>query len=82
MNQYDKATLFAKEDLELTKKIGNEKFISQSYLNLGRIYLRTKEYEKSKNFLSMAKDIFEKFGYKLNLFETYLFILKSYIRIF
>ncbi len=75
LNQFDKALFFANEDLELTKKMNNKKFISQSYLNLGRIFYRFKNYEKSKNYLLKASEFFEKGGYLLNLFETYLFLL-------
>jgi LuxR family maltose regulon positive regulatory protein len=63
------------EDLNLVKKINNKRFIAQSYLNLGRIFFRFKDYEKSKNYLLKATEFFEKSGFLLNLFETYLFLI-------
>ena len=75
LNQYEKSIFFAMEDLNLVKKINNKRFIAQSYLNLGRIFFRFKDYEKSKNYLLKATEFFEKSGFLLNLFETYLFLI-------
>lgn len=55
--QYQKATSFVNEILELSDKINNNYIKALSYYYIGTIYLDKKEYQKSANYLISAKNI-------------------------
>ncbi|MBZ0198612.1 MAG: tetratricopeptide repeat protein, partial [Ignavibacteriaceae bacterium] len=76
---FDSALIFAKNSLELRKKLDDNLGQGEQHLELGKIYMRAKEYKFAENNLLEARKIAAKFSFYPLLRDAYfeLYLLSS-----
>jgi len=80
-NYFQKSLETINLGLEIKKEIGSEAGIASSYLNLGDIYIKLKQYRKADSLLQISNALAKKVGHKEYIMLSYksLYILDSTI---